>query len=610
MNKISVPEIVTKAKQNYLYGTTKLGDYVNFSMHDTVEKITAYINSKHTTGDKDSLGREKPYFNITSAASNIWYRATDLDRKDVVIKPDSVGNTFGAFMATVLLQEWMKKERFGVFLNLWGRALAQYGSAVVKFVEKDGKLKPSVIPWNRLIVDPVDFEALPTIEKIYMTPAQIRKVEHYDQEIVDKLCDNLSTRKTQQGSEIDNQGEFIELYEVHGELPDALLKEKPSDKDWTNYSQQIHVISFIQDSSTDYKDFCLYKGKEKKHPYMITHLIEEDGRTLSIGAVESLFDAQWMQNHTMKNMKDTLDLASKLVFQTSDANFLGRNVLSAIETGDILTHALNQPLTQVNNSKLDITALQNFSNQWKIMAQELTSTPDALRGTNPPATTPLGTTQIVTSQGLSLFEIMVENKGLALEDMLRIHIIPHLKTKMNNDKEILAVLEDHNIQKIDSMYIPNQAIRQSNKKNIEDILNGQIEGFTNPDVEANSIRQEFSKLGNARPFAPVVLKDGKEVRVTWKEALKDIEWDVEIQITSENKDKAAVLQTLSTTLQTIAGFAGRPMSPDERLVFRHLLEETGVVSPLELSLTGEASVATPTQNNMSTPSVKVPQTVQ
>ena len=180
MQKISIPEIVTNAKQNFLYGSTKLGDYVNFSMHEVVEKITAYINSKHISGDKDSLGRDKPFFNIITAAVNIWYRATDIDRKDIVIRPNKLSNTFLAFMASVILQDWMKRERFGVFLNLWGRTLSQFGSAVTKFVEKDGQLKATVIPWNRLIVDPVDFYALPTIEKIYMTPSQIRKIPKYN----------------------------------------------------------------------------------------------------------------------------------------------------------------------------------------------------------------------------------------------------------------------------------------------------------------------------------------------------------------------------------------------------------------------------------------------
>src|SRR3990167_4302357 len=582
MQKVLVPEIVTRAKQNYLCGSTKLGDYVSFSMHETIERITAYINSKHIEGETDSLGREKPFFNIISAATNIWYRALDIDRKDIVVRPGKLANTFLAFMATVLLHDWMKRERFGVFLNLWGRTLSQFGSAVVKFVEKDGKLKASVVPWNRLIVDPVDFYALPTIEKIYMTPAQIRKVTEYDPEVVEKLIDGLVKRKTQSGTEIDAQSEFIELYEVHGELPSALLLEEPEDKDWMTYTQQVHVISFLQDQSDTYKDFCLYKGKEAKHPYMITHLIEEDGRTLSIGAVETLFDAQWMQNHTMKNMKDTLDLASRILFQTSDVNYIGRNVLTAIETGDILIHAVNQPLTQLNNSSSDIVALQNFSNQWKVLAQELTATPDAFRGITPPSGTPYSTVALLTQQANSLFEIMVENKGLAIEDMLRTYIIPHIKTKLSNDKEIMTVLEDHDIKKIDAMYITNEAIRRHNEAFKEAILSGDNPIPFNQAVGENLIKQELSLQDNSRSFAPVILKDGKEVKVNWKEALKDIEWELEVGVTNEHVDKIVMATTLTNMLQTLAQ-PGIQQNPVAMLAIRKIMNLAGGISPIELS---------------------------
>jgi len=138
-------------------------------MHDTVETIDAYLNSRHISGPKNSLGRDKPFFNIVTAACNIWWRATDLDRKDIRIIPDTASNVGVAFISTVRLQNWMKTARFGVFLNEWGRALSRYGSAVVKFVEQNGELVASVVPWNRFIADPVDFDAIPGIEKLYKT---------------------------------------------------------------------------------------------------------------------------------------------------------------------------------------------------------------------------------------------------------------------------------------------------------------------------------------------------------------------------------------------------------------------------------------------------------
>lgn len=594
MIKQTIPEIIKAAENNYQIGTTNLGEHVSFSMRETLEKIIAYLNSRHITGDKDALGRDKPFFNIVTAAVNIWYRATDLDRKDVVVKPTKGEHTVAAFLATIFLQDWMRRSNFGVFLNKWGRMLAQYGSAVVKFVVKDGELVPSVIPWNRIITDAVDFDALPRIEKLYKTPAQLKKMTEIDQDCVEELVNALVARKTTTTpTQKDILNDFVEIYEVHGELPLAHLEDEPmfaDDKLWSTYRQQMHLVSMVKNKKNEYDTFTLYKGKESKDPYMLTHLIEEDGRVLSIGAVEHLFEAQWMTNHSIKNMKDTLDLASKMVFQTADGQFVGRNLLSSIETGDIFIHSANNPLTQVNTYKADITALQNFGAQWKALSQEITSTPDAMRGTTLPSGTPYSLGAYLGQQAGSLFEIMTENKGLALEEMLRRFVIPYIKTKLNTTEEIIAVLDDANIKKLDAMYIPNKAIKNYNRRTTDAILEGQIPAPFNQQAEEQAISQGMATMGNTRPIKPQL--DGKDI--TWKEVFKDLEWNLEMAITNESTDKQAVMQTLSATFQTIAGFAGRLMTPDERIVFNKLMKETGTVSPVELSMVGNQQ---PTQAN-------------
>lgn len=581
----SVHEIIRQAETNYIWLTTKLGEYVDWSMYQTVEKVSAYLNSRHISGKTDSLGREKPFFNIVTAAVNIWYRATEVERKDIVIRPTKTADVAATFLATIMLQDWMRRERFGVFLQQWGRALAQYGSAVVKFVERNGKLIPSVISWNRIITDPVDFDALPRIEKYYKTADKLKAmatpgdpsyIDGIDQDEVERLIIAAqSTRKTMMGVNQDNKRYFIELYEVHGNLPLSLLTGESADKH--TYRQQMHIVSFVQNKSGEYDDFTLYKGKEAKDPYMITHLIAEDGRTLAIGAVEHLFDSQWMQNHIAKNIKDTLDLSSKLIFQTADQGFVGRNALIAIESGDILVwdKVNGSELTKVDTSKVDITSLQNFAQQWKDLAEDITSTPESLRGQTLPAGTPYALGSLMAQQGGSLFQVMQENKGLALEDMLRDFIIPHLKKKLNHKKEIVAVLEDHHVTQLDAMYIPKEAIRRHNEQAKEDVLSGKIPQPFNQQEAQQNVQSELAPLGNTRFFTP---ED-----VNWSEALKDIEWDVDVGVTNESADKQVVLQTLSTVLQSIASNPAILQDPNAKMLFGKILDFTGVVSPIELS---------------------------
>lgn len=568
-------ELVRRLEKDYISGSTTIGKYVEFSQYENIEKIDAYLNSRHVSGSVDSLGREKPFFNIVTGAVNVWYRATDIDRKNIRIKATKSADFIGAFLATIHLQEWMRKEQFGTFLNDWGRALARYGSVVLKFVEKGGTLHAEVVPWNRMISDTVDFENNPKIERLFLTPAQLRKNKAYDQDVVKSLLSAVSRRRTMDGQSKDNKDDYIEVFEVHGELELENITENENDENV--FVQQMHVVSFVKSEDDTYEDFTLLKGREAKDPYMLTHLIKEDGRAMGIGAVEHLFEAQWMVNNSAKNIKDQLDLASKIIFQTPDPNFVGMNVLSAIEQGDILVHTENMPLTALNN-KADITALQSFGSQWQVLAKEITSTPDAITGNTMPSGTAYRQVAILNQESHSLFEIMTENKGLAVEDMMRKYVIPYLKKQMDTSDEISATLDSHGVKQIDTMYITSEAIRRHNAKAAFEALNGlPVQGL---DVEAEkaNISNEMASQGSQRFIKPSDIPTK-----TWKEIFKNLEWDVEVEVTDEQSDKEAVMTTLTTVLQTIATNPAVLQDQNMRMLFNKILEATGAVSAVELS---------------------------
>lgn len=576
----NVCELVRKNEADFINGTTTISKYVDFSLSENLDKIDAYLNSKHITGEKDSMNRDKPFFNIVTAAVNIWFRATDLDRKNIKVKATKSTDVFADFLATLHLQDWMRKDNFGAFLNEWGRTLARYGSAVVKFIETDGKLHSMVVPWNRLIVDPIDFGNDVVIEVLELTPAQLKKRKGYDQEIVDKLIDTKTTRETTGKFKKDTKSNFIKLYEVHGEMPLSYLTGK--EKDEGEYVQQMHVISFVAGKERGaYDDFCLIKGKEAKNPYMITHLIKEDGRTQSIGAVEHLFEAQWMMNHTSKQIKDQLDLASKLIFQTSDGNFVGQNALNSIETGDIMIHALNQPLTQLANTSHDITSLQNFGSQWKTLANEIVGTSESMMGNAAPSGTAWRQVEALLNESHSLFELMTENKALELETMLRTYVIPHVKKRMNTTEEIAATLEAHDLKKVDSRFIPLEAQKRLTQKVLDKVLNENVYpkiGELEKTAQLEQVASELNAEGNQRFFKPDELPNMK-----WSEVFKDLEWELEVDITGEQADNQADMATLTTVFQTVAT---NPMIlNDERakFLFNKILTKTKSASPIELA---------------------------
>ena len=84
--KSDIGELVRKLETNFISGGgSQTSKYVNTDFYEDISTIYAYLDSKHLSGLTDSLGREKPFSNIVIGARNVWYRATDIDRKNIKI---------------------------------------------------------------------------------------------------------------------------------------------------------------------------------------------------------------------------------------------------------------------------------------------------------------------------------------------------------------------------------------------------------------------------------------------------------------------------------------------------------------------------------------------
>lgn len=569
-------EIVREAENDYVSGSTVISKHVSFSLRENVEKIEAYKYSKHISGDVDSLGREKPFFNIVTAAANTWYRATDIDRKNIVVRATKESDYVASLLASIKLQESFRKNNFGIFLNNWGKTLAEYGTAVSKHVEKDGQLISTVVPWNRLIVDAVNIEASPIIEKLYMTPSQLRRNKAYDQEVVERIIEAKVARKTLGGEQVDTKSDYIEVYEVHGVLEEEYLTgEEKNETEKENYVQQVHIVCFNQTETGEYDDYTLYKGREAKSPYYVTSLMEEDGRVMGIGAIERLFEAQWMKNHSVKAIKDYLDIAAKVFFQTSDGNFVGQNVLTNLENGDVMIHGPNAPITAVNNYSNGFQAMQSFGQEWEGQANKTAGISEAMMGEQKSGTA-WRQTEALLQESHSLFELMTENKALALEEIIKIYFIPFIKKQLDSKEEITATLSDYGVKEIEKLYIKNQSVIESNKKNLEMLLDTEAPMVpTTPEEQMQGVQESLTTTGTQRFFTP------DEIGIkTWKEVMDGLEWKLEIDISNEQRDTQAAMTTLNTLYMSLVQ---NPAQADAaKLVLSKILEETGVVSPVEI----------------------------
>lgn len=580
----SLHSMVERQVTNYPTQDVTITDAYRFNQYQNLQQIENFSHSQYASGQLDGNGNPKPFFNITTAKKNIAIRATDIDRKDIQMKTTDSDEEFRSFVATKFNRTLMNKMKFNEYLNSWGERLPKYGSCVTKVVRRGKTLEIKVVDWFTLVCDPVKFDSAPVIEKISLTPSELRlkQKDGWDSQIIEDLIENYrSSRKDIRGNEIYADPDFITVFEVHGNLPLSYLKDKPSKKDETEYTQQMQVIAIGKNESDQIKEFTLYKGKESKNPYSISHWEQADGRTLGVGVVEAMFQPQIWYNYNALLAKKQLDLASTTILQTMDRDLTAKNVLTNMQSGDFLVHAPQGDVTPINFAPQGVAALQASNEVINRLAESITSTPDGIQGNTPPSGTAFRTVAMLNTEAHSYFDYITENKGNYIESLYREYVIPFIASQLSTSDEIVAVLSSEEIEWFDNE-VANMAVTEELKKQT-------IAGNIVSPIQLDQLRQQ--KLSQLKKTgAKRYLNSGKG---TWKDYFKDYEWECEINITGESQDKKAALDTLSTALQMVAANPGILQNPTTKMLFMKLIDLSGVVSSLEIE--GAAASAPPQQ---------------
>ena len=574
-NETNIADIIRNTEKKYTENV-KLGKYVDYNLYETTQQIQAYLNATPISGKLDSQGHEKPWDDILVEAVNTRTRATDLNVSNIrFIAPSNKYITANEIFKIAMLQ-WFQEENFGLFLDKWGRELAEYNSIFVKAVEKGDKLHIDTVSWNNIICDPLNIKYAPIIEKMYLTELELREKYNLETEAIDNLI--TTKRKLIESGEIavNEDGDFYEIYEAHTTEWDDVLKKQVN---------KMYVVSYLQKKG-GVEDFILYQGREDKNPFILTHLTPTKDRTLGRGIVEQLIPKQWLVNHYTYITKKTLDLSTKVGFQTSDKSFAGLNAIDDFDSGDILVTDDGKSLAQVNTQSYNVTQVENIKNEQKASSRSISGVSEAMSG-EVKAGAAWRQTEAILQESRDLFNKMKEHKGLYLTEIISDYIIPFVIKRLSKQKEITTILDDASIEKIDRMFLSSEAVRRANKKIAEEFLKNaekvsleEMQPMQQPDVlgEQQSLKDSLTEQGNQRFFKPSDIDDK-----TWGDYFKDYETKVVIDITGESINTVENVTSLNTTLSTLLS-AGLPIShPNVKIILGEIMRQTNGISPLQLS---------------------------
>lgn len=561
---ISIKRELEIIKGNY-DKTIELVSGLHFSQKKLINTIEFYTNSRYLNGNKDELGREKPFYNILNGICDVENAAKDLDTKDITVTSDDGNHYLEAFLLSKDIQVWMKEVNFGKTLNDIRDTDTRYGSVLAKKVlkEKDGKkiLQIELPEWKNMITDQVDILPGAKVEVHFLTASQLIKMGEWKN--IDKVLDKLKD----QGS-----NKRVPVYEIRGNFPKSIIKEvegeynntpvKITEKDKTTYSDQLYYIAGnpTESGESNFLDtLCvLYWEDDTDKVYKYKARKKRSGRDFGVGVFEEGEEAQvWTNDAVLKQFR-AMEYTTKVVMQSASKKLKGRNLLTETDDGITLETEDGKPITPINF--LPSGGLQQYNNlilQWNSQLEKTTSSYAAQRGETPPSGTPYRLEAAVINQSNSVFVNLLEDLGIFVGEIFNDWIMPYLATRMNQEHILAYEFSAEELKEIDK----NFSTRQANEKAAEMILQGKIVTQEEYDGFLQSA-DTFIKGTKGQRFIQIP-----------KNFYKNLKAKVTVNITGEQKNKAAVLESLNSVLITYMNALKSGVNLGQDPVFTLLLNE-------------------------------------
>ena len=549
-------------------------NWKDWNMYEHLDRSFTLKNSRFYQGTQDY---RRPFNNIILPIANVNYRTEGFDVKDVQIYVDNAENYHKSFLARKYHNWWATENDIDSAIDESVESYFDYGLVLVKNVNE---ARPEVIQLQQIaFCDQTDVLSGPLCLRHNYSIGELLDFKgKWDSTQVDKTVLMARFKKdgdVAQGEETKTPGKYIEVYELHGMFPESWLGEEKLGEAWEDtgkYSPQVHIVTYYV-SPSDGKSkvgITLYKGKEKKPIFKALKRDAIFGRACGRGGIEELFHPQIWTNFSELHISQMLETVSKVVLKTNKKKITALNNLSNIKQGQIIDLDGDGTLEQLDLQPINKTAFDNFVNKWEQVARTTGSASDPQLGLNPVSGTPLGTTEIVTSQGQGVHEYRQGKIAAFWQEIYRDWVIPHLAQEINEGSKWLDTLSLKELQEV-ALKV---ATKEANKKIKEMMLSGKIVAPEQAEALRGLLKETFIKEGDKR-FLEIL-----------KGEFENLPMDVEISIANKQKNLADAVSKLNSLFRILfTPGALQAIQQNEELgsLLNEILEGSGM-SPIKYGM--------------------------
>lgn len=563
-------------------------DGLTFNHKETLRTIEFYSNNQYLSGNKDALGREKPFYNVCNYRVTVAKTATDLDVKDIKYEPDSLNDSVATMLINHELFKYLKEINFSKTLNDMGLTRPKYGGLLVKQNEDT----IDVVDWKNVEVDPATIIDNVIIETHYLQPSELAAKSDVWENVDEALEEFAKQNKGKPGR--------IEIKEISGEMPDSLYKEcymekyKATKKDQNTYKRMCFYIACFGD-----KKVLLSCEYEKTSRYKYLPWDKIPGRGLGRGIVEGGFEAQTWTNDAIISAKTATDLTTKVILNTTSKKVSG-NAITGVNNGHIFELEPNATMTALNLGPSKLPEITNIVDLWNTQYDRESSTYNANTGEAPTAGTPYSQTALLNQVANSPFEYQREVWGIFLNEILNDWIFPELKRRIMKPHYLVSEYSQEELKIIDEAI----KIREGNKLVKKELLEG--EGIPSP-YQMDSIDASVDKS---------LENNANKREIYIPEDFLDIKGKITANITGELKNKYALLQSLAqigrditATFNPQTGQYAAMENPFLRKLYGSIINLTGTsmsAADLKPSPTGTSPVVQPSPAESAAPAPAAP----
>ncbi len=546
--------------------TIDLVSGLKFNQKDQIRTIEFYNNSKYLGGMKDELGRDKPFFQILNAICDVENTAKDLDTKDINITSDDSNHYLESWLLSKDIYVWMKEVNFAKTLNDMRDMHTRYGSLLVKKVMKDGKLTIELPEWKNMITDQVNIIKGAKVGTHWMTAMEIAKMTEWDQEEIKKILKKM-----------DGSNKRIPIYEVRGEFPQSYIKQVQG-KEWTDddnykFSNQLYYIAGLPTESGNEDNFTatipLYWEDDTERVYKYLARKPKAGRDFGVGVMEEGEEAQVWTNDSVLKQHRAMEYTTKNISQSASKKLKGRNLLNETDDGTILEHEDGKPITPVNLLPSGgLTQYNNLIVQWNEQLEKTTSAYAAQRGDTPPSGTPFRLQATVLQQSSSVFKNLQEELGIFITEIVEDWVMPYLASKLSKEHILAYEFSPEELKEIDTKF----SISEANKQAVDAFLSGKLLTQEDYDIWMENA-DEFIKQTKGQRFIQIP-----------KNFYKNFKAKVTVNITGEQRNKAATLESLNNILTVYASNPAISQDPVASKILEKIIELSGAgISPVAIT---------------------------